>query len=200
MKHCILWVFLSVSECLWKKYTGDSGGIRTHDLLLTSVDVLTSQPPSLPDDDWPARILGYWEAVGIGKEDMKRKQGEIWAEGHLYEEKKAFPGTERNIDVTQMGLESFVPRCKGLFMLWFEAINLQKFTLHWNQNVEQIACQKLWFEAIDLQKLSCPNHSQQLDDVRICCTFILMWSLNQTLGRFWVGGWSKSKDSFLHYL
>ena len=30
-----------LSECLWKNFTGDSGGIRTHDLLLTSADVLT---------------------------------------------------------------------------------------------------------------------------------------------------------------
>ena len=44
-------------ECLWKKPTGDSGGIWTHDLLLTRADVLTSQPPSLPDDNWPARII-----------------------------------------------------------------------------------------------------------------------------------------------
>ena len=41
--------FLSVCE----KNSGDSGGIRTHDLLLTSADILTSRPPSLPDDDWP---------------------------------------------------------------------------------------------------------------------------------------------------
>ena len=40
-----------------KNFTGDSGGIRTQDLLLTSADVLTSRPPSLPDDDRPARIL-----------------------------------------------------------------------------------------------------------------------------------------------
>ena len=40
-----------------KNFTGNSGGIRTHDLLLTSGGVLTSQPPSLPDDDRPARIL-----------------------------------------------------------------------------------------------------------------------------------------------
>ena len=45
--------FPSVCE---KNFTGDSGRIRTHDLLLTSADVLTSQPPSLHDDDWPARI------------------------------------------------------------------------------------------------------------------------------------------------
>ena len=44
-------------RCLWKNFTDDSGGIRTHDLLLTSADVLTSRPPSLPDDDRPARIL-----------------------------------------------------------------------------------------------------------------------------------------------
>ena len=44
------------SVCV-KNFTGDSGGIRTHDLLLTSADVLTSRPPSLPDDDRPARIL-----------------------------------------------------------------------------------------------------------------------------------------------
>ena len=43
-------------ECLWKNFTGNSGGIRTHDILLTSADVLTYRPPSLPDDDWPARI------------------------------------------------------------------------------------------------------------------------------------------------
>ena len=40
-----------------KNLTGDSGGIRTHDLLLTSADVPTSRPPSLSDDDRPARIL-----------------------------------------------------------------------------------------------------------------------------------------------
>ena len=34
-----------------KNITGDSGGIRTHDLLLTIADVLTSRPSSLPDDD-----------------------------------------------------------------------------------------------------------------------------------------------------
>ena len=45
--------FPSICE---KTSQGDSGGIRTHDLLLTSADVLTSRPPSLPDDDWPARI------------------------------------------------------------------------------------------------------------------------------------------------
>ena len=40
-----------------KNFTGDSGGIRTHDLLHTSADVLTSRPLSLLDDDRPARIL-----------------------------------------------------------------------------------------------------------------------------------------------
>ena len=40
-----------------KNFTGDSGGIQTHNLLLTSADVLTFRPPSLPDDNWPARIL-----------------------------------------------------------------------------------------------------------------------------------------------
>ena len=39
-----------------ENFTGDSGGIGTHDLLLTSADVLTSRPPSLPDDDWLASI------------------------------------------------------------------------------------------------------------------------------------------------
>ena len=61
-----------LSECLWKNFTGDSGGIRTHNLLLTRGDVWTSQPPSLPDDDWPARIpyivagsaifIGWWNS------------------------------------------------------------------------------------------------------------------------------------------
>ena len=46
--------FPSVCE---KNFTGDSGGIQTHDLLLTRADVLTSRPPSLPDDDWSARIV-----------------------------------------------------------------------------------------------------------------------------------------------
>ena len=32
-------------------------GIQTHDLPLTTADVLTSRPPSLPNDDWPARSL-----------------------------------------------------------------------------------------------------------------------------------------------
>ena len=45
--------FQSICE---KTFTGDLGGIRTHDLLLASADSLTSRPPSLPDDDWPARI------------------------------------------------------------------------------------------------------------------------------------------------
>ena len=40
-----------------KNVTGDSGGIRTHELLLTGADVPTSWPPSLPDDGRPARIL-----------------------------------------------------------------------------------------------------------------------------------------------
>ena len=40
-----------------QNFTGDSGIIQTHDLLLTIADVLTSRPPSLPDDDWLARIL-----------------------------------------------------------------------------------------------------------------------------------------------
>ena len=44
IKHCML----SASESCEKIFTGDSGGIRTHDLLLTSADVLTTRPPSLP--------------------------------------------------------------------------------------------------------------------------------------------------------
>ena len=36
--------------------TGKSGGNRTHDLLFTFADVLTSWPSSLPDDNRPARI------------------------------------------------------------------------------------------------------------------------------------------------
>ena len=36
------------STCKNKLHRGDSGGIQTHDLLLTSTDVLTSWPPSLP--------------------------------------------------------------------------------------------------------------------------------------------------------
>ena len=31
-----------------------SGRIRTHDLLLTSADILISRPPGLHDDSWPA--------------------------------------------------------------------------------------------------------------------------------------------------
>ena len=31
-----------------KNFTGDLGGIQTHDLMLTNADVLTSRPPSLP--------------------------------------------------------------------------------------------------------------------------------------------------------
>ena len=50
-------VYSVLSEWLWKNFTGDSGVIWTHDQLLTSADVLTSRPPSLPNDDWPARIL-----------------------------------------------------------------------------------------------------------------------------------------------
>ena len=44
-------VYSVFSECLWKNFTGDLGGIRTHDLLFTSADVSTSRPPNLPDDD-----------------------------------------------------------------------------------------------------------------------------------------------------
>ena len=55
VQHCILGAFwVSVKK---KHFTGASGRIRTHDLLLTSADVLTSQPPSLPGDDRPAGIL-----------------------------------------------------------------------------------------------------------------------------------------------
>ena len=58
INNCVYSTAYSVlSECLWKNFTGDSGGIQTHDLLLTRADVLTSRPLSLPDDDWPARIL-----------------------------------------------------------------------------------------------------------------------------------------------
>ena len=46
-----MYTYSVLSKCLWKNFTGNSGGIRTHDLLLTSADVLTSRPPSLPDDD-----------------------------------------------------------------------------------------------------------------------------------------------------
>ena len=35
-----------------KNFTGDSGGIRTHDLLLTSADVLASRPPSTEYTAW----------------------------------------------------------------------------------------------------------------------------------------------------
>ena len=44
MHRCVYSTTYSVlSECLKKNFTGD---IRTHDLLLTSADVLTSRPPS----------------------------------------------------------------------------------------------------------------------------------------------------------
>ena len=46
--------FASVCE---KNSQAAWGGIWTHNLLLTSADVLTSRPPSLPEDDWQARIL-----------------------------------------------------------------------------------------------------------------------------------------------
>ena len=52
MKHYML-TALSVCE---KTHAGDSGVIRTHDLLLYS-DILTFRPPSLPNDNRPARIL-----------------------------------------------------------------------------------------------------------------------------------------------
>ena len=58
------------ARCFPKNFTGDSGRIRTHDLLLTSAAVLTSRPPSLPDDDWPARILyssGFRDMCGLMK-------------------------------------------------------------------------------------------------------------------------------------
>ena len=45
------------SVCGKTNFTVDLGGIQTHDLLLTIADVLTSRPPSLPNDDRPARIL-----------------------------------------------------------------------------------------------------------------------------------------------
>ena len=49
-----LWSIVNLVLCQWlrnKNYTVDSGGIRTHDLLPASTDVLTSRPPSLPDND-----------------------------------------------------------------------------------------------------------------------------------------------------
>ena len=54
MKHYMLSAFRVAVE---RNSTGHLGGIRTHDLLLTSADVFTSRPPSLPDENWPARIL-----------------------------------------------------------------------------------------------------------------------------------------------
>ena len=41
----------------FKRNVNSSGGIGNRDLLLTWADVFTSRPPSLPDDDRPARIL-----------------------------------------------------------------------------------------------------------------------------------------------
>ena len=49
-------VYSVLSECLWKKLHRRLGRDSNPDLLLTSADVLTSRPPSLPNDDWPARI------------------------------------------------------------------------------------------------------------------------------------------------
>ena len=46
-------VYLVLSESVGKKPLR----IHTHDIMLTSADILTFRPPSLPDDDWPARIL-----------------------------------------------------------------------------------------------------------------------------------------------
>ena len=46
-QHVYNTAYSVLSECLWKKFTGDSGGIRTHDLRLTSADVLTSRPPAI---------------------------------------------------------------------------------------------------------------------------------------------------------
>ena len=58
--HCVLSAFwVSVI----KNYTGDSGGIRTHILLLTSADILTSRPLSLPNDNWPASILYIYQSI-----------------------------------------------------------------------------------------------------------------------------------------
>ena len=55
-----------------KKFTGDSGAIRTHDLLLTSADVLTARPPSLPVDDRPARILCSSRFCDLMKTDFAK--------------------------------------------------------------------------------------------------------------------------------
>ena len=50
-----------------KNFTGDSGGNRTHDLLLTSADILTSRPPSLLD-----RILAGLSSSGkLGGREVK---------------------------------------------------------------------------------------------------------------------------------
>ena len=51
---CITLHILSAFRVSMKNFMGDSGGIRTHDLLLTCTDFLTSRSPSLPDDDWPS--------------------------------------------------------------------------------------------------------------------------------------------------
>ena len=40
-----------------KYFTGDSGGIRTHDLLLTNADVLTSRPPSRISPESPVKYF-----------------------------------------------------------------------------------------------------------------------------------------------
>ena len=44
-KHCMLSVF---TQCFEKNVRFYSGGTRTHDLLPSSADVLTTRPPNLP--------------------------------------------------------------------------------------------------------------------------------------------------------
>ena len=54
----------------WKNFTGNSGGIWTHDLLLTSADVLTSRPLSLPDDDWWHLMTSLPDDVCTSKQEV----------------------------------------------------------------------------------------------------------------------------------
>ena len=99
-----------LSECLWKNVTGDSGGIRTHDILLTSADVLTSRPPSLPDDDWPARIpcssgsaiIGWLVLVASGD-----KQLILFCPVHRPVYVQCFPSVcEKTSQATRAGFET----------------------------------------------------------------------------------------------
>ena len=75
-KHWMLSVF---TRCLWKKNASCYlGGTRTHDLLLSSADVLTTRPPNLPVATGWFEYIEQWVLQTIFPKMLFLRQGDCY--------------------------------------------------------------------------------------------------------------------------